>query len=926
MKRMALLALVGACLAGAAPKTLIEWTFDQAADATGWAPANHLSDLRVENGALTGRLMDWDPWVTSPQFEIKATPWQRIEFRLKTDCGGSGQIFFTNTTETKYGGFTPGKNVNWQVNGDGQWHTYTIYPFWGAEKKIIMIRLDLARAEGAQKGKATFALDWLRIVGLDEPPKRSKPPVWTFPGSQELKPANSLSAKPGPNGLVLAAGDNDAWLESPYMSFPADEGLWAVVRLATTAGDAATLTWISSETSNRQQKGFEVIPDGKMRTYNVDLSGQKTWADDIYFVGLRPPVGKGTTTLAEIAIQDEPGGPALPVIRYAGLQDAINRVGRPATFLITLENRGGQPLKNATISTLSLPRGVQVAGPKNWRSLPELDTFDRREHRLELTADRPLKGRFSLTVTGSGDPVTYEDDLEFLPALNLPKASYVPEPRPVESDYDIGALYFPGWPSIDRWANIWATDPQRKPVLGWYDEANPEVVDWQIKWAVENGIKFFMVDWYWNKGSMHLEHWIRAYEKARYRKYLKWCMMYANHNGKGSHSEADQRAVTKYWIDNFFGMPEYYRINDMPVVMYWSPAGLKRDMGGETGDAKKLLDISRQMAREAGYKGIYFIAMKWPEASTNPKDIQWLKDEGFDMTSLYHFMSPGGKAKNPRRYPYKLVADYSYTWWHERLDADILPFLPNLSTGWHSRPWHGERGTWILDKNVPDFRRICQDAKKFADETGIKRMVMAPLNEWGEGSYAEPNKEFGFGMYEAVRDTFCKKPATGWPQNYAPADVGLGPYDLPMPKRKDRTAWDFADGSQGWNRMMGIKEFAAKDGVLRLVASSSDPALTLPLGKIRAKNYRQVAMRIRITPPPEVGTSDSAQLFWSTTTAGVSEATSVKTEINGDGQYHDCVFDVAANPRWRGRLTSFRLDPCSRANVTVEIAEIRLVK
>ena len=29
---------------------------------------------------------------------------------------------------------------------------------------------------------------------------------------------------------------------------------------------------------------------------------------------------------------------------------------------------------------------------------------------------------------------------------------------------------------------------------------------------------------------------------------------------------------------------------------------------------------------------------------------------------------------------------------------------------------------------------------------------------------------------EAVRDTFGEKPTEGWPPNYAPEDVGLGPY------------------------------------------------------------------------------------------------------------------------------------------------------
>ena len=47
------------------------------------------------------------------------------------------------------------------------------------------------------------------------------------------------------------------------------------------------------------------------------------------------------------------------------------------------------------------------------------------------------------------------------------------------------------------------------------------------------------------------------------------------------------------------------------------------------------------------------------------------------------------------------------------------------------------------------------------------------------GSYIEPNNEFGFGMYEAIREVLCKKPEGGFPVNYAPHEVGLGPYDYP---------------------------------------------------------------------------------------------------------------------------------------------------
>ncbi|MBT3382043.1 MAG: hypothetical protein HN742_26050 [Lentisphaerae bacterium] len=911
--------------ASAASPVLAEWQFDRPEDGVGWGRANHVADVRAEGGALKGRLLDWDPWVTSPQFEITATPWQKIEFRLRTDCGGSGQVFFTNTTESEHGGFFPKKNVPWDVIGDGQWHTYTVHPFWGKENKIIMIRLDFAKAVGDAKGKATFELDWLRIVGMERPATMAKPPVWTFPAAlDQLAATGTLTATPKRDAVILEAAAADAWLDGPFTSFLADDGFWAVVQLATTAGETASLRWISSQTNTRPQLDFEVIPDGRMRTYNVDLSARKTWQDDIYFVAFRPPVGKGKTTLAEIAIADEPGGPAVPVIRYAGLEDAINRAGRPASFLVTMENRGGEPISGGKITRIELPRGVSVVGPESWRDLPGIGVFDIREHRFQLVARQAVEGEFRIVVEAAGEAGEYTGEVRFDPRLDLPKADYVPEPQPVASDYDVGALYFPGWPTLDRWARIWPTDPQRKPVLGWYDEANPEVVDWQIKWAVENGIKYFMVDWYWHKGSMHLEHWIRAYEKARYRRFLKWCMMYANHNRAGSHSEADQRAVTTYWIDNFFHMPEYYRIDDKPVVMYWSPSGLKRDMGGE-GGAGKLLEISRQMARDAGYKGIHFIAMKWPEASTKAEDVQWLKSEGFDMTSLYHFMDHGGKAANPRRFSFDLVADCSHDWWKARQETGILPFIPNLSTGWHSRPWHGGRGIWIDGRTPALFRRICEDGKRFADETGVKRLVLAPINEWGEGSYAEPCKEFGFGMYEAVRDTFARKPKGGWPMNYGPSDVGLGPYDLADVTRKDRTQWDFSDGTQGWNRAMGIGEFVARDGVLQLRTSSVDPAIFTSLGKIRARNYKRVVVRMKVSPFA-ADSEDGAQLFWSTLTASISEPTSSRAQLAGDGEFHDYVFPVAENPRWRGRLQSFRFDPSSREGVAVEIAEIRMEK
>lgn len=51
--------------------------------------------------------------------------------------------------------------------------------------------------------------------------------------------------------------------------------------------------------------------------------------------------------------------------------------------------------------------------------------------------------------------------------------------------------------------------------------------------------------------------------------------------------------------------------------------------------------------------------------------------------------------------------------------------------------------------------------------------VLEAVDEWGEGSLGYPNHAQGFGILESVREAFGRKPAEGWPVNYAPEDVGL---------------------------------------------------------------------------------------------------------------------------------------------------------
>ena len=906
----------------AQPQTLIEWTFDTPGDTQGWVAANHIDDLRAEDGALQGRIMDWDPFTRGPQFEIAASPWQRVDIRLRTDVGGDAELFWTNTTDSPYGGFSPGKETHFSVVGDGEWHEYQVFPFWHKEGKIILLRLDLPRPADADMGKKTFAVDWIRIVDLGTPTGRTTDPTWDF--SQALhgwSPSRGASVEATAEGMQCRNGDSaDAFVMSPPLDCPLEAHLWASVEMKLDRGQAAYIRWVSSDHNGWFQAKIPVRADGQFHTYNIDLSSEKTWTGSAIALGLTPSNAPGATAVVRrLTLAEDPQGPPDVECTYVGLEDAITRAGNRMSLILRLSNRGGETAGDLQIADLQLPAGVSVAQEGDWRTLAPVEPFIDEDHRIFLQADEPVRGEARVVFSGRGAPAEpAAGPVVIEPGLNLPRADYVPEPRPAETDYEIGAFYFPGWSTADRWAPIRRVAPERKPVLGWYDEANPECADWQIKWAVEHGISFFMVDWYWSAGSRHLEHWLHdAYMNARYRKYLKWCVMWANHNAPDTHSEEDQREVTRYWIDNYFGMDEYYRIDDRPVVMIWSPGNMRRDMGGTEG-AKRLLDISQEMAKAAGYKGITFIAMGDP---LDPKPLQVLKDEGYEMTSQYHYMEHMGLAEDPRHYPFELVARTSYDWWTKRLEANVLPSLLNMATGWDDRPWHGDRGIVVYGRTVPLFRKICEDARRFADENEIKILGLAPLNEWGEGSYLEPCKEFGFEMYETLRDVFCREPAEGWPPNIAPADVGLGPYDLPEVRRELRTAWDFGDGMQGWGALMGVTRLRVEEGALHFTTTSRDPAVGVSLSRVAADQFPYVIVRMRVE---NLQKDDQAQLFWAGVTSPISEVNSVRFDLVNDGQYHTYVLPVGDNPRWRGRLQSLRFDPCGAEGVRVSIEQVRL--
>ena len=289
-------------------------------------------------------------------------------------------------------------------------------------------------------------------------------------------------------------------------------------------------------------------------------------------------------------------------------------------------------------------------------------------------------------------------------------------------------------------------------------------------------------------GKQQLTHWFEAYRQAHYRDQLKVAIMWANHNPPNTHSTEDWDRVTREWLERYFNLPAYYRIDGKPVVMIWDPNRLREDLAqaalrenpgqqvNSTELVKKALEHSRTLARAAGYEGVTFVAIQHAVSASR---CEVLEAEGYNSVTTYHewgrAASMGPSALRSRFDD--VVATAPETWREWKAAAAPMDYYPVIDTGWDSRPWHGAKAR-VIDGRTPDnFKVLLSEARAFAKRENCRRLVLGPLNEWGEGSYIEPCAEFGFAMMECVREVFGLGPVTSWPVNIGPSDVGLGPYE-----------------------------------------------------------------------------------------------------------------------------------------------------
>ncbi|MBM4081176.1 MAG: hypothetical protein FJ278_15845, partial [Planctomycetes bacterium] len=489
------------------------------------------------------------------------------------------------------------------------------------------------------------------------------------------------------------------------------------------------------------------------------------------------------TRIERLRLSDKPEGKPFLYARSLSPERAILRVGRDEKIVAIVRNLGGAAKRSE--AKLTVPKGIEVLSDAT-RKLSELDHNATERVEWVVKAKKPVEGHAEVAFTADGFASSRQDvALRFVPSPNLPKASYVPPPRPAKSPYlvlmhycalwKLGTHY--GWQKIEPW-------PDRRPAIGFYDEGTPEVADWHIKYALEHGVQGFIYCWYRADLKPTITHTLGhaihdGLLKARYRDQFKFAIMWENGCAQGVKDRDDLMGnLLPYWMDNYFKHPSYVKIDNKPLLYIWVPSRVHAQLGGPEG-TRKAFDDMRAACRKEGFDGLHIVGCV---GNADKRLLEDMGKAGWDASSAYAVW-PGPSAQADR--------DVEGISTHPHRDATLaqkdvllgkkavgaLPDVVCVMMGWDPRPWHGAKtSSYQANPSPENFEAACRNAKQIVDSTpgnGLDKRVVALDNwcEFGEGHYLEPVAGFGFQFLDAARRVFCtdREPCV----DITPEDVGL---------------------------------------------------------------------------------------------------------------------------------------------------------
>ena len=142
-------------------QVLASWDFEGSNSLLNWKIDKHIENLRIENGALTADITDWDPGIILDGANIDADMVKAVRITCRNDGGGMARVFYQTDVDPQMG--VNGKSFD-IVQEDGNMHTYMAYP---KDKSKLEGTITSVRFDPADRCNE-FEVKKIEILGYEE--------------------------------------------------------------------------------------------------------------------------------------------------------------------------------------------------------------------------------------------------------------------------------------------------------------------------------------------------------------------------------------------------------------------------------------------------------------------------------------------------------------------------------------------------------------------------------------------------------------------------------------------------------------------------------------------------------------------------------------------------------------------------------------
>ena len=239
------------------------------------------------------------------------------------------------------------------------------------------------------------------------------------------------------------------------------------------------------------------------------------------------------------------------------------------------------------------------------------------------------------------------------------------------------------------------------------------------------------------------ESWVRSWSNLS--KSNPWFSIfddevYRNEGDSGILIEQDYGDRTAWeehyrYLSPFFHDPRYIRYDNMPVFMIYKPDNIPC--------LEPMLKCWEDLAKEDGFLGIYTIGTNIKENNkTGLKGIN-LQEPQNTVERFYPSVVDNKKVSR--------LIDYQDIW--DKLVCKQTPEGVSLGgfVGYDDTPRRGREGCVVHGRNPYLFYEGMKGVLAKADSKHSPFVFINAWNEWGEGMYLEPDKQYGFAFLEAFR-------------------------------------------------------------------------------------------------------------------------------------------------------------------------------